>query len=754
MVTGGSRWGGTYVEDKGMRRWFWGAAVLTTLLVLSVGTILYQKQKLDETESLKQDAVAAVAAWADHFAVWAGMRIAELRVMAGTAAVRSGDAREALAYLAEERTRHTDMPLLGLIGRDGTVVFPDGSSAIVTEAGAVRKESDGGLLYGSVEGPHGEPCLVLAVPYERTDGAPGGALGSFVPLAWVHETFYSYTLAEEQTVYFLAGDAAYRLTEDGMPAEEPAIAGLIGPRDEAESGAIWFERGGEDYLLVYGSAQGTPWRLAAAAPGRLLLASEGSGVWRTAAGFVLLEAALLLMLFIYQQGFASRFRDLKIRLAQMSHAARHDLLTALPNRLHLRESLNALIRSHPFSGHNLIGLVLIDLDRFKNVNDTLGHNAGDRLLTAAAGQLSRALREGQRLFRLGGDEFVLLFEGVWNAEEGVAEAERILGCLREPIRIGNHEFIVTASAGISFYPQHAASGGELLRNADLAMYRAKKQGIGCLVCYDESMVEQTTREVMIEQHLRKAVAEGELTLVYQPIQAIGKGKSGLCAEALLRWYSKELGQVRPDLFIPIAESTGLIVEIGDWVLRQACAQLGLWRRGGLPIDRVSVNLSAIQLEQPGFVDKVRTILAETGCGPDGLMLELTESSVISRMDLIVKTLGELSDLGITIALDDFGIGYSSLSVLNQLDIDVLKIDRSFIARIHDGSKDEALVKVILSIAGLLGIDSIAEGVETEEQLEMLRDMHCTHAQGYLLSKPLERAEFERYAINYRNLGLT
>jgi len=189
-------------------------------------------------------------------------------------------------------------------------------------------------------------------------------------------------------------------------------------------------------------------------------------------------------------------------------------------------------------------------------------------------------------------------------------------------------------------------------------------------------------------------------------------------------------------------------------LRQACAQLGLWRRSGLPINRVSVNLSAIQLEQPGFVDKVKAILAETGCEPDALMLELTESSVISRMDVIAETLGKLSELGILIALDDFGIGYSSLSVLNQLNFDVLKIDRSFIARVHDGDKDKAIVNVILSIAGLLGIESVAEGVETEEQLEMLKGMRCTHAQGYLLSKPLERAEFENYALNHRQLGLT
>jgi len=734
------------LEDKGTRRWFWGAAVLATLLVLSVGTIVYQKQMLDATESLKREAVETVAGWADEFADWTRTRIAELRVMAGTAVVRSGGAEEALAYLAEERKRHPDHPLLGLIGNDGAMVFPDGTSIHVAAAGAFQSE-DGGL-YGPVAGPDGEAGLVLAVP---GDGAE--AVGSFIPLRWVYETFYTYSLAQEQIVYFLAGNEAFRLTEDGPPAEDSAVADRVAERVGEESGVVRLSRGEGNYLIVFGTAAGTPWRLAAAVPERLLTASAG-GVWRTAAGFAMLEAALLFMLYISQQVFASRFRDLKIRLAQMSHAARHDLLTALPNRLHLKESLNALIRSHPFAGDKLIGLVLIDLDRFKNVNDTLGHNAGDRLLTAASGQLGGALREGQRLYRLGGDEFVLLFEGLESTDEGIAETERVLASLREPIRIESHEFIVTGSAGISFYPLHASSGSELLRNADLAMYSAKKQGGNCLVCYDQSMVEQTTLEVKIEQQLRKAVTEGELSLVYQPIQAIGREKYDLCAEALLRWRSKELGPVRPDLFIPIAESTGLIVEIGEWVLRQACSQLVLWRRGGLPINRVSVNLSAIQLEQPGFVDKVKSILAETGCEPNGLMLELTESSVISRMDIIVKTLGELSELGILIALDDFGIGYSSLSVLNQLDIDVLKIDRSFIARIHDGSKDRALVKVILSIAGLLGIDSIAEGVETEEQLEMQRDMQCTHAQGYLLSKPLERAEFERYAISYCKPGLT
>jgi len=739
------------VEDKGTRRWFWGAAVMVTLLVMAVGTIVYQKQKLDEIEALKLEAVATVAGWADDFAGWTRMRLAELRVMAGTVDIRSGGEDEALAYLDEERTRHADHPLLGLIGTDGTMVFPDGARTDLAEAGAYRIGD--GRLYGPIEGPHGESGLVLAVPRERTDGSAGGAVGSFVPLSWVHESFYTYDLAGEEAVFFLAGNEAFRLTDGGEPAADPEVAGRIAEHGE-DAGVVRLERDGEDSLIVYGTAKGTPWRLAAAAPGRLLLDSAGGGAWRTVAGFALLEAALLLMLYISRQVFVFRFRDLTIRLAQMSHAARHDLLTALPNRLQLKESLNALIRSHPFAGDKLIGLVLIDLDRFKYVNDTLGHNAGDRLLTAASGQLGSALREGRRLYRLGGDEFVLLFEGLGSAGEGIAEAERALERLREPIRIGNHEFVVTGSAGISFYPTQATTGSELLRNADLAMYSAKKQGGNCLVCYDKSMVEQTTLEVKIEQQLRKAVAEGELTLVYQPIQAINNGKRRLCAEALLRWHSKELGQVRPDLFIPIAESTGLIVEIGEWVLRQACAQLGLWRRSGLPIKRVSVNLSAIQLEQPGFVDKVKTILTETGCEPDGLMLELTESSVISRMDVIMETLSELSDLGILIALDDFGIGYSSLSVLNQLNIDVLKIDRSFIARIHDGSKDRALVKVILSIAGLLGIDSIAEGVETEEQLAMLRDMQCTHAQGYLLSKPLERTEFERYAISFRKPGLT
>ena len=735
-----------------MNRWFRGVAVLTTLLMMAVGTVVYQKQKADGFEALKSAAVAAVASRADEFSSWTRTRIAELRVMAGTTAVRSGNEGEALAYLADERMRHADRPLLGIVGSTGEMIFPDGTSTTLEVAGADAYETDGGgLLYGPVEGPRGESGLVMAVPGEPTDGAANGLVGSFVPLSWVYEHFFTYDLAEESVDYFLSGGAAYRLTKDAAPAADPSFS-MPGPADGADPGAVRREREEGDRLIVCATVAGTPWSLAAEVPERMTAASSGAGLWRIAAGFAVLEAALLLVLFFVQRGFASRFRELKTRLAQMSHAARHDPLTALPNRLQLRESLNALIRSHPFSGGRFIGLVLIDLDRFKNVNDTLGHNAGDRLLVAVAEQLGRALRGGQRLYRLSGDEFVLLCEGLADADEGIAEAERMLGCLREPIRLDNLEFIVTGSAGISFYPLHAESGSELLRNADLAMHRAKKQGGNCLVCFDASMVEQTTRELKIEQQLRKAIAGGELTLVYQPIQAIGEGRESLCAEALLRWHSKELGPVRPDLFIPIAESTGLIVELGDWVLRQACSQLGLWRRNGLPVNRVSVNLSAVQLEQPGFVDKVKAIVAETGCEPDGLMLELTESSLINRMDEAARTLRELSELGIKIALDDFGIGYSSLSVLNRLDIDVLKIDRSFIARIQDGRKDKALVKVILSIAGLLGIDSVAEGVETEEQLRMLREMQCSHAQGYLLGKPLERAEFERYAVS-RQPGL-
>ena len=552
------------MEDKGTRRWFWGAAALTTLLVLSVGTIVYQKQKLDQAEALISEAATDVSARADDFAVWMRTRIAELRVIAGTAAVRSGDAETALAYLDEERTRHADKPLLGLIGADDAVIFPDGTSAAAADAATIRNEEGAARLYGPVEGPNGESGLMLAVPYDRADGSYGGAVVRFVPLSWVRETFHTYEPSAERSVYLLAGDAAFLLTEDGILAEDPAVTSLIGERKGQSSGAIRHAGDGEERAILLGTVEGTPWRFAVAVSERSLAASADGGLLRTAAGFALLEAALLLVLFIARRMYMSRFRDLKIRLAQMSHAARHDLLTALPNRLHLRESLNALIRSHSFSGHKLIGLMIIDLDRFKNVNDTLGYNAGDRLLTAAAERIGRVLREGRRLYRLGGDEFVLLFEGLGDAGEGIAEAERILEGLREPISAGNFEYIVTGSAGISFYPLQAASGGELLRNADLAMFSAKKQGGNRLVCYDESMVERTLCEVKIEQLLRKAVADGELTLVYQPIQAIGRGRNGLCAEALLRWHSKDLGPVRPDIFIPIAESTGLIHELGDW----------------------------------------------------------------------------------------------------------------------------------------------------------------------------------------------
>lgn len=735
------------MEDKGTRRWFWGAAVLVTLLVLSVGIIVYQKQILDQTRLLKQDAAAAVEARADALSAWTQRRIAELRVMAGTPAIRSGESGAALEYLAGERSRHADHPQLGLLGLDGIMTFPDGTTASVASDSSFEIHG-GGMLAGPLNGPDGASGIVMAAPYEDAGGQTAGAVGSFVPLGRIFSTYYDFELAEEQELFFISGGTMYRLNAEGAAVpDERYLPGLdLSEGAASRTAAVESEDGG-DNLLVLAAVEGTPWQLAAAVPERLLLAAAHNGWQRIAGWTAVLEAVLLLLLYGYRR-IADRLGRLKLRLVEMSQAARLDLLTALPNRVHLRETLNALIRSYPFSKQRLIGVVLIDLDRFKNINDTLGHSAGDQYLVATAERLGGGLRPGQRLYRLGGDEFVLLLESLQDAEEGKAEARRLLDLLRAPIRLKGQEFIISGSAGISFYPLHANNGSELLRNADLAMYYAKQRGGGCLVCYDSSMVEKTTRDLQIEQHLRRAVAEGELSLVYQPIQSIGDERDGLCVEALLRWHSRALGTVRPDLFIPIAESTGLIVEIGGWVLRQACAQMGLWRRRGLPIDRVSVNLSIIQLEQPGFVDKVRAILEETGCEPQALMLELTESAVISRLDLIAETISGLSDLGITIALDDFGTGYSSLSVLHQLNVHVLKIDRSFISRIRESGKDEALVNMILSIARLLGLASIAEGVETAEQLTLLRRMQCTHAQGYLLSKPLAAPDLERYAMRH------
>jgi diguanylate cyclase (GGDEF)-like protein/PAS domain S-box-containing protein len=423
---------------------------------------------------------------------------------------------------------------------------------------------------------------------------------------------------------------------------------------------------------------------------------------------------------------------------RIRHQALHDSLTALPNRTLLLERLHHW-RERARRTNALAALLFIDLDHFKLVNDGLGHEVGDALLANVASRLTAAVRSTDTVARLGGDEFVILREDL-SGEDGAFEpVERVLAALEAPFEVRGHRRHVTASIGVAL-GDHTVEPHVLLRNADAAMYRAKERGRARFELFDDVMHEQALRRLEIEHDLQLAIECGELFNAYQPIVSAADG--GLVGfEALVRWHHPERGVVPPLDFVPVAEQTGLIVRIGDLVLGEACRQMVRWDEEGLVAGdtRINVNLSPRQVSDPGFVDSVRAVLAASGLDPHRLSLEITETVLIDDTTVALETLGELRELGVRLVLDDFGTRYSSLAYVKRFPIDVLKIDRSFVGGLGLNSEDSAIVAAVISMGAALGVRTVAEGVETEEQAERLRALGCDLAQGYLFGRPLDAA---------------
>ena len=442
------------------------------------------------------------------------------------------------------------------------------------------------------------------------------------------------------------------------------------------------------------------------------------------------------------------------------HLAFHDTLTDLPNRAMFNRHLSHAIAQAERHGRGL-AVLFIDLDRFKNVNDTLGHGAGDRLLQEMARRITAALRSGDivalsaqetrdgapdpqdgLVARLGGDEFVVLIEDVdvGDAAAVAQVARRLLGELVREFPLDGQLLHMTASIGIAVYPQDGTNEFTLMKHADIAMYRAKERGKNNFQFYSAHMDQYSAQLLALEASLRRALERGELRLHYQAKVQTGNGRI-IGAEALLRWEHPSLGMVPPATFIPTAEETGLIVPLSQWVLREACRQGALWRAQGLPELPIAVNLSPRQFIDEDIVADTRAILAETGMNPNQLEFEITESMMMHNAERAVEILADLRGLGIHIAIDDFGMGYSSLSHLKQFPIDTLKIDRSFIGDIPGDRADMAITEAIIAIGKSLRIAVVAEGVETQEQLQFLRERNCDQIQGFLFSKPLPPEDF-------------
>lgn len=421
------------------------------------------------------------------------------------------------------------------------------------------------------------------------------------------------------------------------------------------------------------------------------------------------------------------------------YLATHDGLTGLPNRAMFSQLLNIEIESAR-RYERKFAVLFIDLDRFKTINDTLGHQAGDAVLKEISGRLTASVRAGDVVARLGGDEFVVMVQEVNEIGQVAAVARKILSAAIKPMTIAGQECRVTASVGIAMYPSHAQDEQSLMKNADLAMYLAKEEGKNNYQFYSQDIRSQSPRKMALETNLRGAMERNEFTLHYQAKLDL-KSEKITGVEALLRWNSPELGAVPPVQFIPLAEETGLIERLGKWVLQSACQQNMNWQRAGLPPVCMAVNLSPRQFSDPGLVADIAAVLSETGMAPQLLEIEVTESMVMYNADRAVKVLGAIKALGVRLALDDFGTGYSSLANLKRFPIDTLKVDRSFIREVVNDSDDRAITEAVIALGRRLSLNVVAGGVETLEQQIFLREHACDEMQGFYFSKPIVAEEF-------------
>lgn len=423
------------------------------------------------------------------------------------------------------------------------------------------------------------------------------------------------------------------------------------------------------------------------------------------------------------------------------YLAYHDALTGLPNRTLFNDRLNlALEQAH--RSREKLAVLFLDLDRFKLVNDTLGHAMGDRLLKEVAKRLISCLPKGNTVARLGGDEFTIILPKVTRLKDVVKSSKKILEGLKPSFNLEGQEAYITTSLGVSLYPSDGEDSETLLKNADTAMYKAKERGRNNYQFYTPAMNAKALKQLTLENRLHRAIEQEEFVVYYQPQVELRNGEI-IGVEALTRWQHPELGLLPPSDFIPLAEETGLIIPLGEWVLRKACTQNKIWQDGGLGPLRVAVNLSVRQFQQSDLVETVAAILKETGIEPQWLELEITESMAMQDLDFTIKILAELRKMGIQISIDDFGSGYSFLNSLKKLPIHALKIDQSFISELTIDSQDAAIANAVIVLAHSLGLEVTAEGVETQEQLSFLKEQRCDKMQGYLFSRPIAADSLEK-----------
>ncbi len=474
---------------------------------------------------------------------------------------------------------------------------------------------------------------------------------------------------------------------------------------------------------------------------RRFLRPDGVIVWATVSLSSVVDAAGANIHVILQ---AQDITERKQAESELHQAAFFDSLTRLPNRAlfqdHLKTAIDRTV-SHP---DHLVAVLFLDLDRFKNINDSLGHGVGDQLLKAVAGRLTSSVRPADTVSRFGGDEFAVLLDGVAGLQEVCVIADRILACLGASYRLSGYEVVTTGSVGITLSTIGYESTEDFLRDADTAMYRAKERGRGCYEIFDKFMHARALSRLQLENDLRRAVERKEFEVYYQPIVTLEtQDISGF--EALIRWKHPERGFISPADFIPVAEDTDLILPIGEWILLEACLQVRAWQLAfetETPFS-ISVNLSGKQFNQPDLVERIKRILRQTELSADSLRLEITESLVMENAEAAIAMLRQLRSIGVQISIDDFGTGYSSLSYLHRFPLSILKVDRSFVGRMTEDDESLSIVETIITLASKLKMKVVAEGIETTAQLEALKAFDCEFGQGFLFYKPLPAAAIEK-----------
>jgi len=439
------------------------------------------------------------------------------------------------------------------------------------------------------------------------------------------------------------------------------------------------------------------------------------------------------------QRLQEEIQRVKASEANFTHLARHDALTNLPNRLLISDRMEQAI-GQARRYERRAALLFLDLDNFKTINDSLGHDAGDELLKEVARRLQGAVREMDTVSRQGGDEFLIVLTDVPDLDAISAVANHVLSAMTQPFSLKGMQIVTSVSIGVALYPEDGDDFAALLKHADLAMYQAKAEGRNAFRFFDARMNADILERLNLDLGLREALSQQQFVLHYQPIVDIHSGRL-LAAEALIRWQHPQRGMVGPDKFIPVAESSGLIVEIGEWVLNEACRQMMVWRAAGLPAFVVSVNLSSVQFRRGNLEALVAAALQRYGLPAECLELELTESLLLQDSERFIDTLYRLKALGVKLSIDDFGTGYSNLSYLQRFRVDKLKIDQSFVRKLQDSPEDRAIVTAIIQMAESLHLLTIGEGIEDDSTRQVLAELGCDQGQGYWFSRPLVASDF-------------